>query len=261
MNGKLIAKNEAEYAVRGVLLLRGKLVFIMGGGKFGTDALRYLKTKGAKVLVIDVNPECLASSEADVLAANLQILGSLEDGQAAFVVGDAVELLVALLETKVPDMIVTAVPGNAVAMIVEAWLAERGVKLEPYTEGIPKVLENIPKSLISFIDRDCGVIVVSYMPADMRCRENCMPPKNLCAVTGRPKLASMDTLLRFGVHNQTDVSGILCSPQLTGGLGAIKGHELCSLLKQLEHIHKPFTLAIGTACDCHGILNFSKTEK
>jgi hypothetical protein len=71
----------------------------------------------------------------------------------------------------------------------------------------------------------------------------------------------MDKLLEFAVYNQTDVSQILQSKQLTGGLGAINGKELCSLLKQLETHQKPFTLAIGTACDCHGVLNLAKIAK
>jgi len=242
-------------------VVRGKLVFVMGGGKFGTNALRYLKDKGAKVLVVDLKPYCEASSEVDVLGADLGVSDSLGDGQAAFLVGDAVDLLVALLENTVPDRVVTAIPGNAVAKVVEVWLAKRGVKLEPYLEVIPKVLENIPESLVSFIDYVCGVIVVSYMPSDMRCRENCLPPKNVCASTGRPKIASMDKILEFSVYDLTDVSGILCSPQLTGGLGAINGNELCSLLKRLANIHRPYTLAIGTACDCHGIVNLAKAKK
>jgi len=158
-------------------VVRGKLVFVMGGGKFGTNALRYLKDKGAKVLVVDLKPYCEASSEVDVLGADLGVSDSLGDGQAAFLVGDAVDLLVALLENTVPDMVVTAIPGNAVAKVVEVWLAKRGVKLEPYLEVIPKVLENIPESLVSFIDYVCGVIVVSYMPSDMRCNQRMFVPQ------------------------------------------------------------------------------------
>jgi hypothetical protein len=241
-----------DYAVR------GKLVFVMGGGKFGTNALRILRAKGAKVLVVDVNPGCMARSEVDFQADGLDACGSLADGQAAFLVGDAVDLLAALLETKVPELVVTAIPGNAVAKVVESWLSRRGIKLEPYRKAVPQVLENIPKSLVLFVDEDSGVIVVSYMPSGMRCRENCMPPKDVCALTGRPKLASMDKLLEFSVYDLTDVSGILWSRQLTGGLGAISGKELRSLLKQLEGLHEPCTLAIGTACDCHGILKLAK---
>jgi len=158
-------------------------------------------------------------------------------------------------------LVVTAIPGNAAAKVVKSWLSKRGYKLEPYRTVIPRVLENIPKSLVSFVDEDSAVIVVSYMPSHMRCRENCMPPKDFCASTGRPKLTSMDKLLEFSVYNLMDTSTIFRSRQLTGGLGAIDGKELHSLLKRLETVHKTFTLAIGTACDCHGILNLTKVKK
>jgi len=246
---------------RNCVSLKGKLVFVMGGGKFGTRALRYLKAKGAKVLVVDVNTNCTASSEVDVQATGVSFLDSLADEQTAFLVGDAVSLLLGLMETKIPDLVVTAIPSNAVAKVVEGWLAKRGYKLEPYLKVVPKVLENIPKSLVSVVDEDSGVIVVSYMPSHMRCRENCVPPKDVCASTGRPKLASMDKLLEFGVYNHVDTSGILMSRQLTGGLGAIEGKELHSLLKRLENLNKPYTLAIGTACDCHGIIKLAKIQK
>ena len=241
-----------------VRIVLNKLVFVMGGGRFGKKALTYLKSKGAKVLVVDINPDCMASSEVDVLGVDLSVLVSLRPGQAAFLVGDAVDLLASLLETTIPDLIVTAIPGNAVAKIFEVWLAKRDIKLEPYNKIVPKVLENIPRSLVSFVDKNSGVIVVSYMPSNKRCRENCVPPKRICASTGRPKLTSMTKLLKFSVFKHTDFSGILCSKQLTGGLGAINGKELHSILKRLDTYHRPFTLSIGTACECHGILNLGK---
>jgi hypothetical protein len=246
--------------MRDHVLLEGKLVFVMGGGNFGTRALRYLTAKNAKVLVVDVNPDCLASSEVDVQATDLGASDSLEDGQSAFFVGDAVEYLLLLLETKVPDLVVTAIPGNAFAKAVEWWLSNRGYTFKPYRKAVSGVLENIPKSLVSFVDEDSAVIVVSYMPSNMRCRDDCMPPKDFCAVTGRPKLASMDKLLGFSVHNHADVAMIFTSKQLRGGLGAINGKELVSLLKRLETNQKPFTLAIGTACDCHGVLNLAEVK-
>jgi len=52
----------------------------------------------------------MAKSKVAVQAAALDVADSLADGQAAFLVGDAVEFLLALLETKVPDLVVTAVP-------------------------------------------------------------------------------------------------------------------------------------------------------
>jgi len=52
------------------MMLKDKLVFVMGGGKFGTSALKYLKAKRSKVLVADVNPDCMAKSEITVQAAD-----------------------------------------------------------------------------------------------------------------------------------------------------------------------------------------------
>jgi hypothetical protein len=236
--------------------------YVMGGGKFGTEALRYLKANGAKVLVADLNPKCKAKTEADIETATVNVRGSLKNGQAAFLVGDAVEHLLDILEADVPDWVVTAIPSNAVAKVVAAWLSKGGYKLEPYQDIIQQVLSNIPESLVSFVNKENAVIVVSYMPPHMRCREKCMPPKDFCASTGRPKLTSMDKLLDFSVYSLTDLSGILKSEQLTGGLGAIKGNQLFSLLKKLEkRQQESFTLAVGTACDCHGIINIFKVTK
>ena len=89
-------------------LVRGKLVFVMGGGKFGTNALRYLKDKGAKVLVVDINPCCKASSEVTVFGADLSVSDSLKDGQAAFLLGDAVNLFAVLVEQELKGLRVAA---------------------------------------------------------------------------------------------------------------------------------------------------------
>jgi hypothetical protein len=244
--------------LRDSIKLKNKFVLVLGGGKFGKIALKYLKVKGCKLLLVDHNPQCTAKSEVSIQAKGLNVVGSLSDGQAAFLVDDAAKVLLDILKIKVPDLVVTAIPGNAVAKVVMGWLSIHGCKLEPFRKIVPKVLENIPKSLVSFFDPDSGVIVISYMPSSLLCRENCMPPKDFCASTGRPKPVPMDKLLEFSVYNLIDKTIILTSKQLTGGLGAIDGHELWFLLKGLEKVEKPYTLAVGTACDCHGIINLAK---
>ncbi|MBN1784249.1 MAG: hypothetical protein JW815_00720 [Candidatus Bathyarchaeota archaeon] len=242
--------------------IKDKFAFVMGGGKFGTEALKYFKANGAKVLVVDLNPICRARMDVDISTATVDIRDSLKNGQAAFLVGDAVEHLMDIIEVDVPDWVVTAIPSNAVAKVVATWLSKAGYKLEPYQDCIEQVLKNIPESLVSFVNKESAVIVVSYMPPHMQCIENCMPPKDFCASTSRPKLTTMDKLLDFSVYGLTDLSGILKSEQLTGGLGAIRGNQLFSLLTKLEkHQKESFTLAVGTACDCHGIINIFKITK
>lgn len=240
--------------------LKEKMVFVMGGGKFGTNALRYLTEHGAKVLVADINSNCLAYSGVNFVSYQIDVIDSLKGGQSALVIGDAVELLLTLLKQHTLDLLVTAIKGNALAKVVEFYITKYGKKYEPYTNGVSEVLKSIPESLVSFTDNDSATIVVSYMPANLCCRENCLPPNDFCPVTGRLKQATIYKRLTFSVFGLTDVSGILISKQITGGLGAIEGKDLLSLLKQLNTIKSRYTIAVGTACDCHGVLNLAKIK-
>jgi len=66
----MMIKKELKIMSRDLMLLKDKLVFVMGEGNFGTKALKYLKAKRAKVLVADINPSCMAKSEVTVQAAD-----------------------------------------------------------------------------------------------------------------------------------------------------------------------------------------------
>ena len=240
--------------------LKEKLIFVMGGGKFGTNALRYFTDKDAKVLVADINHDCLAHSQVNFISDQIDVFDSLVGGQSALVIGDAVEILLATIKRHNLDLLVTAIRGNAIAKIVEVYVTKHGKKFEPYTSAFSEVLKSIPESLVSFTDNDSATIVVSYMPANLRCRENCFPPKGFCPETGRLKQATMYKRLMFSIFGLTDVSGVLMSKQFTGGLGAIEGKDLLSLLKQLDNIKSPYIIAVGSACDCHGIINLAKIK-
>lgn len=240
--------------------IQGKLAFVMGGGKFGTNALNYLTDESAKVLVVDIDSNCKAISNVDILGSDLNVLNGLNPGQSAFLKGDAGELLAFLMDATIPEIIVTAIPGNAITRVIKSWLAKRKMELKPYS-GIQKVLRNIPPSLVLFFDESSGIIVTSYMPPNMKCKENCLPPRNVCALTGRPKFASMNDILEFSLFENADISEMLKSKQLTGGLGAINGDDLFNLLQRLDNIRNSNILAIGVACNCHGILNFYKVKK
>jgi hypothetical protein len=240
--------------------LECKTVFVMGGGKFGTNALRYLKTKNAKVLVVDINPNCKAQLEADVQADSLDVWNKLKNGHPAFLVGDAHKLLLDLLEIAIPDLVVTAIPGNTIGIAVGHWSTKNGFKCEPYVKGLPEVLDNLPRSLV-FVRENTAFIAASYMYPDKRCKTNCPSPKNLCALTGRPKPASMEALLKFAVFGVADHCVLFSSPLITGGLGAIKGADIYDLFKELDAFPKPLTLALGTACDCHGVVSLMKITK
>lgn len=88
-----------------------------------------------------------------------------------------------------------------------------------------------------------------------------MPPKGFCAVIGRPKITSMDIFLEFCFHNVVDILGVLVSKQIAGGLGAVTGKDPHKFLKKLTNFEKSFISDIGTAFDCHAMINIFKIEK
>lgn len=158
-------------------------------------------------------------------------------------------------KTTIPNLVVPAIPGHFAAFVVYNQLKNSGFNVAPYRKGINQVVNNLPKDLISPVDRECAVLIASYMPAGGRCDENCSSPPDFCSVTRRPKPYPMFKLLEFSVFELVDFSKILISKQQSPGVGAIDGIDLYELLKRLKNLHESNTLAIGTACNCHGILN------
>ena len=88
------------------------------------------------------------------------VLDSL-DWKSAFFVGDAVDVLIKLLHIKTPDLVVTAIPGNSITKAIIIWFRKLGYVVEPYIKNVSKVLDNIPKSLVLFVDKLQAVIVIS----------------------------------------------------------------------------------------------------
>ena len=242
-------------------LLKDQVSFVVGGGRFGTRAVEHLKAENARVLVVDVNPHCKARSRVDLITRDLSTVDSLAEGQAALIVGEGIDQLIRFLKSKIPYVIVPAIPCHVAAKVVYNWLSMRGYKLTAYKEGTPVVADNLPKSLICCVDQAHAVIVASYMLPNRRCKENCLPPKDFCSATRRPKPAPMYELLKFSVFNVVKISEVFVSKQLGPGIGAMSGTKLHGTLKHLEALYEPYTLAIGTACKCHGVLNLFRVKK
>ena len=56
-----------------------------------------------------------------------------------------------------------------------------------------------------------------------------------------------------------EVLRIFLSRQFDGA-GGVPGAEVKKALKYLASLTPPYSLAIGTSCHCHGILNLFKVE-
>ena len=227
-------------------------VFIAGGGRFGSLAAKFFEQRGdVKVLLVDVRQDCPARRYAGLIAASLDCLDFRRG--VNMLVSDAVEALTELLERGVvPELVVPTVPGHFAGKVFKNCLERRGFTVAPSKRLLEEALRRLPRDVELYVDEASSVIVCSYMPFDKRCKTPCPQPA-VCPVTKRRREKPMFDLLRGAAD--ADVVFILRSTLLTANVGAFSGRELVEALDECVR-RGGCTAAVGTACKCHGIINF-----
>jgi len=240
-----------------VVKLENRLIVVAGGGYFGTKAVKFAKEMGGRVVVVDSRIDCEASKFVDEIVEGgdpCQVL-NVRAGSATLSVFDAVEFLSRLMKVTVPDYIAPAVPGHLAGKVVKSWLEREGLTVECGSEAMRDVISGIPEGLIVQKDEGMGVIITSYMQEGGQCKVPCDQPLDRCQTTGRPKSGPMYRILKNAARNKVTLSKVLFSHNLRGEVGFFKGSELMSFLTNIKRLKTPYSLAVGTACGCHGILN------
>ncbi|TRZ52974.1 MAG: hypothetical protein D4S01_02055 [Dehalococcoidia bacterium] len=237
------------------VIKEGDFLVCLGGGRFGTKVARLGKECKARTMVIDINADCAAREIVDVVLTGQ---GIIEVGQVSLIVGDAIEILFSILKEEVPQWIAPAASGHSLGRLVKHWLTAQGFKVASGGGLLGEVLAGLPRRLVLSADEKSGVLKVSYMVEGMRCQAGCVQP-GICPVTKRKKPAPMYKLLEFSASEAVDCYKIFLSRQFDGA-GGVPGAEVEKALKYLAGLTPPYSLAIGTSCHCHGILNLFKVE-
>jgi hypothetical protein len=236
---------------------KDKLIVIAGGGYFGTEALISAKESFAKIILLDEFPDCKASKFADEIVKGIDLNKAMEvkANNVKFFICDAVRFLTDFLRKVTPDYIVPAIPGNLTGKLVMRWLEDQGFKIRVESRLVKEVLDDIPKSMVNHYDKNSGTIITSYMPKGRLCKIPCDQPLDFCPTTGKPKAGAMYKVLEHATWNKVKASKIIRSHKLQRDVGCFRGEELTSFLSCIDQIERPYSLAIGTACVCHGIMN------
>jgi len=242
--------------VQHAVINEGDLLVCLGGGYFGAKAARLGKERKARVLIIDTNPDCAAREIVDVVLTGA---GTIKAGQVSLIVGDAIENLPGILETETPKWIIPAAPGHSLGKFASSWLRAKGLEVASGGDLLTGVLAGLPNRLVLSADEKSGIIISSYMAKGLRCKEDCIQLR-VCPVTRRRKPAPMYGLLEFSVSEAVDYYKIFVSRQFDGA-GGVRGAEVKKTLKYLASLTPPYSLAIGVACRCHGILSLLKVEE
>ncbi|MFH1969080.1 MAG: hypothetical protein ABIJ53_02040, partial [Verrucomicrobiota bacterium] len=211
-------------------------VLVIGGGNYGTKACRYFKEQKARVILVDNDPACKAKA---LVAKNDFVL---KDAQYAWNLA---------LKLK-PDFIVPTNAGHTCGKWIREYFC-----LKPLSDSISDVTRRLPQSLFLGCDEPNARLIFSYMTKGKLCREDCPHPPTECVLTREPRPAPLFKLLEYGVFELFDCAKIFVSEQMAPSVGAIKTSDFLAFVKEIES-KKPKTLAVGTACRCHGILNLFK---
>ena len=238
---------------------REELVVCVGGGHFGSKAAQIARNRGAHVIVIDRNPNCKAMELSDRVVVSHEVKVKDTRGATLMLADNAIDALIGILKTRTPDWIVPAIPGHTMGSLTKKWLTSKGLRVRGAGRLLREALKKLPKKLVVSVDENNSVIALSYMPKGMKCKADCQQPK-ICPVTMREKPLPMYKLLKSSLLEVVDCQKIFIAKQL-GGVGGIVGSNLMKALKQLEILIPPYLMAIGTACECHGIVNLFAVDK
>jgi len=213
--------------------IRNKTTLVIGGGRFGAKACRFFRDQKARIILVDSDPACAAR---EFVTGNDFIR---RDARAAWDLA---------LQLK-PDFIAPTMPAHTCA----GWIRDY-FRLKPFPDLTGKVTDRIPKSVFLRGDESDARMVLSYMSGGKLCPENCPHLSGNCDLTGEPRPAPMFKMLEYAVFGLFDRCRIFESVQMAPGVGAIDGREFRQFMNDMER-QKPGTVAVGTACLCHGVLN------
>jgi hypothetical protein len=235
------------------------LLVCVGGGRIGSDAALLGKGRGWSVVVIDRDPTCYAKGIADEILQCPPQKEFWKQGRITLALGDATEVLLDIIEKRVPEYVVPGASGHLLAKLSVSYLRRRGFRLIPDSQSSVEVARQLPGEIIQVHDEENGLIVVSRMPLDRECMDDCKQPFN-CPVTGDVISSPMHEIINNAIRGRTDREVIAVTSWL-GHYGVLKGDIIEKTLDVLQGMGEGELLGIATSCRCHGILNVLRAFK
>lgn len=227
-------------------------ILILGGGKYGTIALKRLKGRSERIIVVDIDPNCQASN----LVERIFYGDGVPSRGSSLVLSNGASVLSHLIDRgEVPDFVVLTIPKNVMAALFILWVESlgRGVVFDP--NWMLNVAGGFPEKYIVAKDQTFGVLVASYA-RDHVCLDGCIQPE-VCPISGERREKSMLDLTRSLVKG--DFVKIFESKLLECDVGGVEGKAILEAYREFRsQIKKGMRFAIGTACRCHTIVNFMR---
>jgi hypothetical protein len=214
-----------------------KIVWIIGGGRFGLKAASSLSRTETEITVVD---------------KSRQICNQLEKMSFRTACMDGVAYLAEHLSgPDYPDWIIPVIPVH----VAYEWIKMK-LSVQYCLEAIDPP-ETLIKTLPNPSKGNTGEIYISN--ADFVCPDNCPEPPDWCTYTGKPRPRILHRFLQ-SLRYKDCRSVVIRSRQLSPGIGGYTPADLFRALTEINGSHTPILLS--TACQCHGVMNaFNLSEK
>jgi hypothetical protein len=212
---------------------------VVGGGKYGCDAISYLRLKHKGFVLIDSDLACLAAERF-----GLKPSSKFNSEGEYFAVGGLSKVL-ELMESLKPEYVFPTVPSH-----LAADMANLKFKLKPQNDALRGILPNLPKAVVLRVGK--GNLILSFN-RDHSCRDYCPAPE-VCPSSGIKRPCTMAQLMRFASPD----AFILVSYTMAPGMGALKGSEIAEFFNWAK---PKANFIVGVASDCHGVFSaFKKSD-
>lgn len=210
--------------------------WIIGAGRFGQIAVERIRKKKADAAITVVDKKSTDLGHDKVIAIQQ----------------DGIQWLAAALRPEAAvDIVVPAIPVHVVYEWLKSNLSEK-YKINPI---------NIPDEWLTRMPHAMrGVVGQAYVShADFICPDNCPEPEAICTHTGKPRPMDLFRLLA-GLDFDDVLPIVIRSHQLLPGVGGIYPGDFFHAL-DVVRTHRQRPLMVGTACRCHGVVNFFRLEE
>ncbi|MFW2366078.1 MAG: hypothetical protein ACN4GW_06655 [Desulforhopalus sp.] len=216
---------------KGAMQTAGEKVWILGGGRFGQQAVEVMLKKTSPEAITLVDTRMIQELSGDI----------------TFIQEDAVDWLVDHLSRgSGVGKIIPALPVHLVVEWLKGKISSSGAVVQSVDIN-DELLENFPNPYRTSPSQ----IVVSN--ADFICPPTCVEPEKLCTYTKQPRPTPLYHLLQEQ-SGRGFIPLIVRSRQFGSGVGGYYPEDIWVLYERVLALRNT-PLLIGTACKCHGIVD------
>ncbi len=232
-----------------------KVVAILGGGKFGLQALQWALKNQYKAIVFDSKPHALVREHVHAILSPDGGWTSSDFAQApsVLVIGDALQVSFPILQEIHPDFVIPTIPVHFLAATLVFVGREKGVSFIPDTTEIAQLAKAFRAPLNISSKPTDGILTLSYAQPGEVCPPQCAGPKDFCPTFHRKKEKTV-TQLVTDVTKANPSMFLVESQQLTKGLGGIPGAVFFDIIQRFQ-TNLPARFIVATTCNCHGVLH------